>query len=327
MTVSIIIPVKPGGEVRALDSLRCLECPQVDFELLIAEGSCPSRQRNQAARQAEGDILYFLDDDSLVSPGFLQQALIHFADPSVAVVGGPSLTPATDSLRQRAFGAAFASPFGGGGVRSRYMRVGKARRTDDSGLILCNLAFRRRIFLDKGGFDERLYPNEENELMERIGDSGLAMVHDPDLAVMRSQRPTFRAFVRQMLNYGRGRGQQTRISGKVRWSAFAPALFLVYLAILPCFAGPVFSLPLLAYILLTIIFAIQGGIASRNPLLGGMLLLVLPMLHLCYGAGIFRGLLGKLPTSAPAGASVNIRHLKKFGAPWIDCTAKSRGVS
>src|SRR6185369_431352 len=61
MKISIIIPVKPGGAVAALDPLRNLEAGSPDHEIIVAEGRRPSCQRNLAAAAAEGDILYFLD--------------------------------------------------------------------------------------------------------------------------------------------------------------------------------------------------------------------------------------------------------------------------
>ncbi|HKZ16745.1 MAG TPA: glycosyltransferase, partial [Geobacteraceae bacterium] len=212
-TVSIIIPVKPGGKVKALDALRNVDYPAAAVEIIVAEGKCPSRQRNMAAAAAGGDILYFLDDDSIVIPEFLLKAVNHFGNTSVAAVGGPSLTPESDTPLQQAFGLALSSRFGSGGVCNRYRKKGGVRETGDNELILCNLSMRSDVFRAFGGFDERLYPNEENELMDRIRNKGLALVHDPDLAVYRSQRKTFPAFVRQIFGYGKGRGRQTLIGG------------------------------------------------------------------------------------------------------------------
>ena len=148
-------------------------------------------------------------------------------------MGGPSLTPATDSFLQRSIGAALASVLGGGGMRNRYRAQGKARLTSDSELILCNLSFRRERFLACGGLDERLYPNEENELLERMSQAGAGLIHDPQLAVYRSQRPTWRLLCRQFLNYGRGRAEQTLISRRIQPASLIPALFLVYAALVP----------------------------------------------------------------------------------------------
>lgn len=324
-TVSIIIPVKPGGEVLSLTRLREVDYPADRLEVLVAEGCRPSRQRNRAAVQAAGELLFFLDDDSLVSPLFLRHAVEHFADPRVAVVGGPSLTPLTDSPLQRAIGLALASPFGGGGARNRYRRVGAARPTSERELILCNLAFRRQVFIDQGGLDERLYPNEENELLDRLAAAGWRFIHDPELAVRRSQRPTWRAFCRQFFGYGRGRGEQTRIGGIRSWIDFAPALLLLYLLTTPVLFRPLYLLPAACYLGLVLAAALAATLRARLPGAFPRLCLLFPLLHLCYGAGIIKGVL--LPRFARGGAgepAVSVRAVKAMGGAWpADCAPRT----
>jgi len=312
--VSVIIPVKHGGQVRALAGLALANYPGALFEVLVAYGSLPSLQRNLAAREASGEILYFLDDDSRVSPGFLQAAVGHYRDPKVAAVGGPSLTPPSDSALQRAVGAAFASPVGGGGVRNRYRKSGQARRTSDSELILCNLSFRREVFLAHGGLDERLYPNEENELMDRLQHEGFCLVHDPELAVLRSQRPSYRAFLRQMYGYGRGRGEQTVLTGKLKPVSLAPAALLLYALALPFWAGGLFAVPFLCYLALVAGAALCGALGARDWRLAPWLMLVYPTLHLAYGAGTLSGLLRpRFRRGVRSGEGIEVKRVKAFG--------------
>ncbi|WP_240732170.1 glycosyltransferase family 2 protein [Geobacter sp. FeAm09] len=114
-TISIIIPVKPGFSVTAAQRLAAVEYPRDRYEIIVAEGYSPSRQRNRAAAQARGEIVCFLDDDSLTAPDFLTTVAKHYENPQVTAVGGPSLTPASDSILQRSIGAALASALGGAG--------------------------------------------------------------------------------------------------------------------------------------------------------------------------------------------------------------------
>jgi succinoglycan biosynthesis protein ExoA len=316
--ISAIIPVKPGGRVSALECLRAADYPSDSLEVLVAEGRQPSRQRNCAVvTAATGDIVYFLDDDSCVEPGFLRRAVRFYAEPAVAAVGGPSLTPDTDSSLQHAFAMVFASAAGGGGMRNRYRQTGKARETSDRELILCNLSFRRELFLACGGFDERLYPNEENELMERLSAEGWRLIHDPDLAVRRSQRPTIKAFCRQLFGYGRGRGEQTVISGVVKPITLVPSLFLLYLLLIPLAYKAVYYLPLLCYLLLIGVITVFEGVRSGRARSACLLPFVFPLFHLCYGLGMIRGLLfPKWKRASPAASEVTIRRIKEFGKDW-----------
>jgi succinoglycan biosynthesis protein ExoA len=314
-TFSIIIPVKPGGAVHALSGIAGAGYPAELFEVLVAYGKVPSAQRNLAAREARGEILYFLDDDSRVAPGFLERAARHYLDPGVAAAGGPSLTPETDSELQKAIGLVFASPAGGGGVRNRYRKSGGARQTGDSELILCNLSFRRDIFLDHGGLDARLYPNEENELMDRLQREGFLLVHDPELAVQRSQRPSYRAFVRQMFGYGRGRGEQTLLSRKLKPISLAPSLLLVYTVLLPVLGrGLSAALPLVLFFAVIVAASLAAAISAGTLRQLPRLLLLFPTLHYCYGAGVLAGLARPRYRGGVRGSEgIEVRRVKDFG--------------
>ena len=326
ITVTIIIPVKPGGHVRAIEALRTLDSAGIACEVLVAEGRRPSRQRNRAAAQASGELLYFLDDDSLADPGNLGRLVRHFADPAVVAVGGPSLTPAADSPWQQGFGLALASLFGGGGVRNRYRQSGTVRATDDREIILCNLAMRAATFRAMGGLDERLYPNEENELLERIGKAGATILHDPDLTVRRSQRPSFRAFARQLFTYGRGRGEQTRIGGAGGVSTFVPSLFFLYLCSLLFIHNPVYSVPLLCYAGSLSVFSLYEAIRAGRPALAPLLAVIFPTLHLAYGVGLLIGLAApRFRKGQPESGEVRIRVVKALGGEWPATNSETQG--
>lgn len=310
-TFSFIIPVKPNGAIKALDVLTQLKDQVYPYEILIAEGTKPSRQRNLAAEQAHGEILFFLDDDSSVVPDCLSQCAKAFDDTSVAVVGGPSLTPDSDSRLQHLFAYVLMSSFGAGAMRNRYRATGQPRVTTERELILCNMAIRRDLFLAAGGFDERLYPNEENELLDRLISSGHKLVHVPTMAVMRSQRATLAAFVRQMYSYGRGRAQQTLIARSCSFMSFMPLIFLIYLASLPLLpAGIFWKLPLITYMALDLCFTLITLINTGR--LETLFLFVLyPLMHCANGTGLLYGFVQGKPVEQ-TDVEVRIQRVKEF---------------
>jgi len=314
--ISIIIPIKPGLEPLALQRLAALDGLSDRIELLVAEGTSPGRQRNEAAQQARGEIVYFLDDDSLVVPDALQRLERHFDDPQVTAVGGPSLTPATDTLLQRAIGAVLASLLGAGGVRNRYRAVGAVREATERELILCNLAIRREPFLAAGGLDERLYPNEENELLDRLRKGGGMLLHDPELSVERSQRESLEAFILQMFRYGRGRAEQTRIAGVNGAMPFVPLFFVLYLFVLSLSPTSLLLLPLLMYITVCILCALRIAVQNRNLLYLLLSLFLFPLLHISNGLGILAGFLfHRNRQSCYNQQSVTIRRLQPVTDP------------
>src|SRR3989442_10052748 len=77
--VSIIIPTRPGqAEIMAFNALEALDYPKERMEVLVARGKQPSVQRNAALKQAQGELIYFLDDDSCAQPANLRRALDPF---------------------------------------------------------------------------------------------------------------------------------------------------------------------------------------------------------------------------------------------------------
>lgn len=311
--VTIIIPVKPGRRVGALECIKWLDYPAERMEVLVSEGNQPSRQRNEAAGRAKGEILFFLDDDSCPAPDALKRIAAHFEDEDVAAAGGPSITPEGDSHLQRSFGAALSSFFGGFSIRNRYRRIGAARETSENELILCNLAFRRSYFIEEGGLNERLYPNEENELMNRLQKRGYKLIHDPDVYVLRSQRKGMYDFFRQMLSYGRGRAEQTLADPySFKASHLAPSLFLLYFLSTP-FSGSIgYLIPLVCYAMTNILSSVLLALKEKNLRFLYMLPAVYLAMHLCYGAGVIwggvRGLTGSIKARP---GEVVIRYVKQ----------------
>lgn len=291
ISFSFIIPVKPKCTLSALQFLNNLSTVY-PFEIIVVEGCKPSKQRNMAAQAAEGDILYFLDDDSCISTDSIAICANHFSSSNIAVSGGPSLTPKTNSPLQKLFGIALSSPYGSGSMCNRYRSNGTTRLTSQKELILCNMAIKRDVFVEMNGFDERLYPNEENELLDRIQLKGLQLIHDPAMSVYRSQRETLSKFTRQMFSYGRGRGQQTRISHKISMVNIVPLLFLMYLLILPLLitASYMIVIPFFIYLILNIFFSIEGVVRSKS-LFNLWLFFLFPHIHISNACGLIYGLI------------------------------------
>jgi succinoglycan biosynthesis protein ExoA len=264
-------------------------------EVIIVEGRNPSLQRNEGVRLAGGGIIYFADDDSFIlRPNFEKAKKLLEEQKDISVLGGPSLTPVTDTAMQKAFGAALASPWATGKSSARYRKAGGRRDTGEKELILCNLFVRKEVFNGIGNFREELYPNEENEFLNRAQAQGLKLVYDPDMYVERSQRKRYPDFMRQCFVYGRGRAEQMLLSFNNKDIInTVPAFFVVYILFIALTgASSAFELlPLIFYIPATVYFAFREGKAMGGPKAYLLLLLNLPLLHVMYGAGFIFGIL------------------------------------
>ena len=299
-SVTVIIPARPEpAEILAVTAAQRLDYPPDKLQIIVARGKQPSVQRNAALRAARGELVYFLDDDSVPPPGNLLRAVKSFADDRVKMVGGPNLCPDDAPLLEQVFALVLASWLAFGPSRARYSPVGAMRPAGEKELILCNLAARRADLLELGGFNELLYPNEENALMDELQKRGGQLIYDPGFIVHRRPRRSLKSFCKMLLTYGRGRAEQFRVNptpGSIL--NFVPPLFCVYLAALAGtlpFFGAIMLAPLalyaLAVILQTLALLPLGGLGKSFAALPFIVLT-----HVLYGLGFWRGLFTRLKT-------------------------------
>jgi len=309
-SVTVIVPTRPGqNSILAVDAAARLDYPTERLEILVVRGRQPACQRNAALRQARGEFIYFLDDDAVARPENLQRALPHFDRPEVQMVGGPNVCPADAPWLERVFAVVLGSWLAFGPSRARYEPVGTLRDTSEKELILCNLLARRDAVLEAGGFDEALYPNEENALMDNLQKNGGRLVYDPDLVVERRPRPTLKAFARMLRTYGRGRAEQFRRTPTLgSLPNFAPPAFVLYLACLAAFSvwqprwSGLAALPLVLYV---VALACQwlASSARHGPVRSAAALPLVVLTHLLYGVGFWRGLFTRLSSEASGRAA------------------------
>jgi hypothetical protein len=247
---TVIVPMlRYAADEPVLASLRAHPPENAACEIFVAEGTHPARQRNAALERARGEIILFLDNDCRLAPHFWREIEQAFARPEVEIVGGPALLRPEATPLEAIFHALLTHPHVVGPVSARYGARGHFRTATQTELILCNLAARRSLFAKIGPLSTQLYPNEENEWLERAQVAGSGIYYDPRLQVYRPQRSTWAQMFKMLLRYGIGRTRQFWVSG---WRATSyqvlPLLLLVPLAAL--FLGPRYELALAALWLL-----------------------------------------------------------------------------
>jgi len=146
--------------VRAFRERAGAACRVVHRE---AEPGLP-RQRNVGACEARGDVVLYLDDDTILEPDYLAALWDVYAADTAGEVGGvggvlvPDPTP-RESAAKRAFRRAFLLQSHGRGLVKRSGHPEFAYATDAPRevelLSGCNMSYRRAV-LDELRFDERL---------------------------------------------------------------------------------------------------------------------------------------------------------------------------
>ena len=256
----------------------------------------PAEKRELALNHARGDVCAFIDDDAWPADDWLTRALDRLdADPGIAAVGGPGITPPDSSFAARAGGAFYESPLGSGNLRNRFVARGDVVETDDWPAF--NFFVRREALAAIGGWASKFYGGEDTKLCLTLVDAGYRIVADPGVVVFHARRPIFRPHMRQVHNVGRHRGWFVRAYPRTsaRPVYFAPALALLAAPVVGLWgaAGSPARRRTLLAATITGWAAISADATRRGagPGVATMLPAVLAAGHGAYGAGFIEGLL------------------------------------
>ena len=317
--VSVLVPVHPHVmEVKSAEAARRFDYPRDKLEIVIVRTTDlsigPGVKRNAGLKAIHGELVYFLDDDSVADPGNVKRAVRHFSDPQVKIIGGPNVCPDDAPLFERVIGLVMGTWLAFGPSRTRYRPVGKLRECGEQQLISSHLIARRNAVMEVG-FDPKLWPNEENAMMNGVKQRGGKLLYDPEFLSRRRPRRTLHAYAKMLLFYGGGRAQQFRLyPGLYMLTNFIPPLFCLYLVALPFALAAFWSvkiaallslLPLALYLLVVSGQTIYVATYS-NPALAVLALPLMILTNILYGLGFWRGLFIKIPPP-PAAAGKDIR--------------------
>jgi GT2 family glycosyltransferase len=150
----------------------------------IPEPGLPNA-RNVGAGLAEGEVVLFLDDDSIPDVDLVRFHAENYADPAIAGVGGRVLggydTGGTETGRFNADSGKVVRNFGA------------TKRSEADHLPGGNMSFRREVFARVGGFDKAYGGSaigEETDFCLRARRAGFRFVFDPRASLEHLHLPT-----------------------------------------------------------------------------------------------------------------------------------------
>jgi len=205
--VSIIIPAKDEGEhIRScLDSIFRLDFPPSRFEVLVVDngsvddtkviasqypvkifdfpGARIGAVRNKGAKEAQGEVLAYVDADCIVPPCWISTALDNLAQEDVAAVGGLAIYREHPNWLERAWAL-----------------KKEVKRSEVKSLATGSFVVKRDVFQKVGGFKEGIVAGEDTEISRSIGEAGFKLILEPNLSVIHLGYPrTIREFVRRQV--------------------------------------------------------------------------------------------------------------------------------
>jgi GT2 family glycosyltransferase len=188
----IVVDDCSGEETRAM--LRTWRDSRLGLKVIRNRGNCGFVVScNRGARAATGDILVFLNDDTLPQPRWLPALLRIFRDcPDAGAAGGRLLYP--DGRLQEAGNVIFsdgsAANFGRGDSAVDDPLYNFVRPVDYCSAAL--LATPRALFLERGGFDERYRPAyyEDSDYCFGLRQHGYRVYYQPESVVVHDEGAT-----------------------------------------------------------------------------------------------------------------------------------------
>ena len=311
--VSIIIPLHIYNQRFRDDFEHTLDIEYAEYEIIVVrdtpitlelehekvrvlctgkKGTSPAEKRDIALGSCRGEICAFIDDDAFPAKNWLKNAVTHFEEQEVAAVGGPGLTPESDSLMQKAGGVVYSSILGSG--KNAYRFTPKALREVDD-YPAYNLLIRKSILQEIGGFDSTFYGGEDTKVCLKITDLGKKIIYDPTVIVYHHRRPLFREHLKQIENVGIHRGYFVRAYPKTsrRVFYFLPSLVSIVfgLTIILSFFFPLARAAFLAIIGGWLILGFMSALwVNKDVKVAFLAALGIIATHLTYGIAFLKGL-------------------------------------
>lgn len=213
--VSVVIATYNGARTlrQCLESLQRLRYPNYEI-IVVDDGSTDAtgdiladfpavrvvRQANlglSAARNAgiaiaDGEIVAFTDADCFADADWLYHLVATMRREGLAGVGGPNLTPEEPGLVAQSIALAPG--------HATHVLIDQCEAEHVPG---CNMAFRRDVLLELGGFDPVFRKaGDDVDIIWRLRDRGYKMGFSSAAFVWHHRRPTIQSYLKQQIGYG-----------------------------------------------------------------------------------------------------------------------------
>lgn len=257
------------------------------LEVSFARGDS-SEKKNAGWRAAKCDLIAFIDDDVVVAQNWPEKIRAPFQRPEVGLVSGPGLVPDDIALMARLAGNTLASK-AAGYVAERYLAGNPApREIRWSGLIGCNMAYRRSVLERLGGFDPAFWPGEEMIAAFQATRLGYKLIFQPEALLHHYPRASFWRFCRQMYGYGATRIRLIRAGVALEPTTIIPAILLLALVVLGigavfCRWAGLLLLAGLAFYLLADLWVTLAKYRETRRRVDLLIFFLIPIMHATYG--------------------------------------------
>jgi cellulose synthase/poly-beta-1,6-N-acetylglucosamine synthase-like glycosyltransferase len=315
--ISIIIPAKNEEKLirSCITSLHALDYPKDKLEIIVVDGistdqtdtvaremganvlinkkQTVSPGRNIGFENAHGELIAFTDADCIVDKNWLASSIKYFEKEDVACVGGPNLTPGSESNFGKAVGFVFDQPvFAAGSIHARELKEVK----EVSSIPGCNAIYRQTVLAKVMPLDESMLTGDDTLLNRKILDLGYKLLYTPDVSVLHFRRPTPGRLWKQFYRYAIGRLQVGKKDKRllnpmhVLIGLSLPILLLIFLFLILNNKILFLVFSLLAGFLFLLYFSIKGMVKWKSLSVGLQIPLIILLIMTAWSGGFLREL-------------------------------------
>jgi glycosyltransferase involved in cell wall biosynthesis len=300
-TVSIIVPCKTIDQYTKECINHCKQLNYSNFEIIVLPDSdstpiegvkviptgsvSPGFKRNTGIKNSNGEICAFIDNDAYPRADWLTKAVTLLQDKSISGVGGPGVTPESDSSGQKASGYVLSS-FMVGNLASRCKGKAVFESTD---IPSCNFIAPKNLILKAGGWNEKYWPGEDTLICLELRKLG-KLIESSEIMVYHHRRSLFKPHIRQVSRFGEHRGFFVK---KYPENSSSPTYFLPSLLVAAFVVGliislfvplfvPVFLVGVLTYLVFSLAAAVMQVKDTRMVFLVWAGIIVTHLIYGCY---------------------------------------------
>ena len=143
------------------------------FRYIRQENSGQNAARNRAITEAAGDVLLFINDDTIAEKNMIREheaCRSRYPGDNVAILGRVTLSPELVS----------ASPLSRLHLDTAFARWQGEMELDWHAFYTCNLSVKKSFLMQNGLFDTALRYHDDIELGSRLAAHGLRVIYDPE---------------------------------------------------------------------------------------------------------------------------------------------------
>jgi glycosyltransferase involved in cell wall biosynthesis len=249
------------------------------------------RNRLEAARGAQGEILAFLEEGGAPAGNWLSAAVLLLRHPDVSAVVAPTVAPAGGSFRDRTAACVWESRLGGGSAYFRFM-PGNLRFVHD--FPARSVVVKREDFLAAAPSSGSI-----EDLCSALEDLDKRVLYTPETVIVARRPPFLRPHLAEVARYARERARIVKRRGLRALRASTVGLLLLWPALLAAgvavASGGAWRLAgvavLVAYIGTICASGLLSALRSRSLLVGAVVPAALVMTHAAYAGAFARELL------------------------------------